>query len=279
MTTRFVWFAALTMGYSCLLSAEQVTNPARKDGFGAQLQSVIYSMIFAELTGNEFLYTPFAEMEHNYHDDQQFLEKKEWLINLLGHVPVTNNTTYARPLRPQEWTKFVESHMHLVPECLTLKHLQGLFRANKNRGDYLDPDRFHIAVHIRRPNPHDCRLYGSHIPDIVFQFGIQKLREKYADKRPQIHIFSQGDEELFRSLYPESDVVLHIDEALEQTFPRMVFADVLVLSPSSLSWVAGLLSQGTVYYQPFWHRPLPTWIRMPAPCWGETPTSLTRDAV
>ena len=40
----------------------------------------------------------------------------------------------------------------------------------------------------------------------------------------------------------------------------MVLADVLVAGASSFSYTAGILAEGTVYYTPFWHEPLPHWI-------------------
>jgi hypothetical protein len=39
----------------------------------------------------------------------------------------------------------------------------------------------------------------------------------------------------------------------------MVLADILVTGASSFSYTAGLLSEGIVYYIPFWHAPLPHW--------------------
>lgn len=32
-------------------------------------------------------------------------------------------------------------------------------------------------------------------------------------------------------------------------------ADILIISPSSLSYVAALISDGEIYYKPFWHKP------------------------
>jgi hypothetical protein len=53
---------------------------------------------------------------------------------------------------------------------------------------------------------------------------------------------------------------MHINESVENTFTGMVLADVLVTAASSLSYTAGILSEGIVYYIPFWHVALPHWI-------------------
>ena len=49
------------------------------------------------------------------------------------------------------------------------------------------------------------------------------------------------------------DVVLHLNDSVEESFPAMVLADVLVVARSSYSYVAGILSDGIVYYIPFSH--------------------------
>jgi hypothetical protein len=42
-------------------------------------------------------------------------------------------------------------------------------------------------------------------------------------------------------------------------------ANGLIMAKSSLSHVAGLLSKGSVYYEPFWHGPLSSWRVLPKP--------------
>ena len=81
----------------------------------------------------------------------------------------------------------------------------------------------------------------------------------YSFNRPVFHIYSQGDEEDLWDAFKEDDIVLHINESVEDTFTSMVLADVLVTSRSSFSYTAALLSEGEVYYIPFWHPPLPHW--------------------
>ena len=101
---------------------------------------------------------------------------------------------------------------------------------------------------------------GSDIPDEVYLEIIHFLRCRYASQNPKFHIYSQGDVKPFEERFGYSDTVFHIDAAIEETFSSMVLADVLVTSASSFSYVAGILSEGAVYYIPFWHPPLPNWI-------------------
>ena len=116
-----------------------------------------------------------------------------------------------------------------------------------------------IAIHIRRHNTHDSRIDGTNIPDDVFSNVINKLRDIYSSKKPLFHLYSQGNIENFK-IFNSQDIVLHLNDSTEDAFTGMVLAEILVTSASSLSYTAGILSEGTVYYIPFWHPPLPNWL-------------------
>ena len=68
-----------------------LTNFTRDDGFGAQYQTILYSIMYSELVNKEFVYTPFKKMEHNYDDDPNFLKEKENLINIIGNYKNVND--------------------------------------------------------------------------------------------------------------------------------------------------------------------------------------------
>jgi hypothetical protein len=143
-------------------------------------------------------------------------------------------------------------------QTVALKNLKKFFRANKNRRDYCDDGYFHIAVHVRRPNPHDNRVYGTDVPDDFYIKVIDSLRKKYYEYNLLFHIYSQGDSDNFK-IYHANDTILHINGSLEDTYTSMVLADVLVTGRSSLSYTAGYLSDGIVYYTSYMHSALPHW--------------------
>ena len=60
-------------------------------------------------------------------------------------------------------------------------------------------------------------------------------------------------------MYISEDTTLHINEDITTTFTGMVASNILITSRSSLSYLAGLLTDGVVYYQPFWHPPKKDW--------------------
>lgn len=256
---RFLFFLVATSARGLLGHENVVTNPYRVDGFGAQFQSIIFSAIYAELHNQKFIYTPIHAMEHNYDNDPDFINKKEWLINFIDNFELNHDIGIQKSGSINKYQDFFEQNVSVCANSYTLKKIKEVFRSNKNKKDYFDNDSLNIAIHIRRPNRHDCRLIGADVPDEIYQKILCYLRQMYSHQNPQFHIYSQGDLETFVDIYGASDVVFHVNETIEQTFPALVFADVLVTSLSSLSYTAGFLSDGQVFYLPFWHPPFPTW--------------------
>ena len=246
-----------------------VTNPTKSnDGFGENFKLLIYSVMFAELHGCKFLYTPFKQMEHNYDMDPEYLVKKEHLINFLGNfeqVPSVNDTA-QRPyvLDTFELLRFYQTNIARCAECKSLELIKNLFRANKT--DPFDKSYMNVAIHIRRMNKEDYNqtndpnacLAGMDVPDDLYLRSIGQVEQITCDKPVCIHIFSQGKPEDFE-MYRKNNVVLHLNEDLESTFTQMVYADVLLTAPSALSYSAGLLSRGTVFYIEFCNPKLPHW--------------------
>jgi len=240
---------------------EIITNPLRSDGFGAQFQTIIISAIYAELNNMKYQYTPFKKMEHNYENDTTFIQKKEKLINFIGNFEI-NEDLNIQIQRGYGETGFLDNNTALCANSLSLKKIKEIFRSNKNRQDYFSDENLNIAIHIRRPNAHDNRTGGADVPDSIYLKAINFLRSIYSSKNRQFHIYSQGNVDDFKTIYNSDDVIFHINASIENTFSSMVFADVLVTSQSSFSYTAGLISDGVVYFIPFWHSPLPHWIRL-----------------
>lgn len=239
-------------------NSEIITNRAGNDGFGAQFQNIIDTAIYAELNNKKFVYTPFKTMEHNYNSDKSFLEKKELLINFIGNFEINENHTINIQVDCHD---YFDKNVDKCTKSLSLNKIKKIFRANKNILNYFNNKNLNIALHIRRPNPHDSRIYGTDTPDNVFVNIVNKLRNLYVAKNPLFHLYSQGNIENFK-IFNSPDIILHLNESVEDSFTSMVLADVLVTSASSFSYTAGLLSEGIVYYVPFWHSPLPNWIKV-----------------
>ena len=241
------------------------TMEKRHDGFGAQFQTILCGIITAETDGDEYVHTPIQSMEHNYDNSPDFLKEMEELMNLGAY------TLSLSEENPKEIIHFqvssliakFESKIEEYSKSLSLVKLKKRFRENKTN-PFLEADLavppINVAVHIRRPNPHDCRTEGTNIPDSYYLRIMKSIRDK-VDKPFLFHIYSQGKPEDFEEVFHAPDVLLHINQSLPETFLGMVMADILIMSNSSLSYSAAFLNEGEIHIpSSFWHKPFPSWI-------------------
>jgi hypothetical protein len=237
-----------------------VTNCVRGDGFGAQYQNIIWAILYAELNNHEFYYTPFNSMEHNYENDFEFLIKKENLINIINTYPTVSelpSDTIVKELCGGVNGVCFNIIENDLTGCSNLNSFKKIKKAlHMNKEPMFNNDILNIAVHVRKKNSHDNHTLGI-CGDDYFLGMIDYIRKNY-DGEKIFHIYSQGEEKDFLR-FKNDDVLLHLNEPIESTFYSMVTAQILVMSKSSLSYTAGMLSDGIVYYLPFWHKPASNW--------------------
>jgi hypothetical protein len=235
-----------------------IVNPERNDGFGAQYQSIIFCILFSEMEKLKFAYRPFEKMEHNYDSEPFFIEKKEELINLKGNFINYNQIQNSEIVNfdLSYIYKSVENNLDLCLSSMSFNDIKKSFYKNK-----IIPKKSNgkiVSIHIRRPNIYDIGTYG-YSDDEYYLNAIREVRKKYSDIE-KIKIYSQGSLNDFKK-YIDSDLEFHLNESIENTFVDLVFSDVLILSKSSFSYCAGLLTDGDVYYLPFWHKPKNSWLK------------------
>ena len=114
---------------------EIITNPLRSDGFGGQFQTIIYSVIYAELNNKKYRYTPFANMEHNYNNDAEFIREKEQLINFIGNFEI-NKDLKTQSKDNAHYIRFFEQNLDKCVNSQALKKIKEIFRSNKKKEDY-----------------------------------------------------------------------------------------------------------------------------------------------
>ena len=86
-----------------------------------------------------------------------------------------------------------------------------------------------------------------------------RIKQKYYDKDLLFHIYSQNDISDYDT-FDKTNIMFHLNENLFDTFIGLVASDILITSASSLSYSAAILSDGEIYYKPFWHTPGNKWI-------------------
>lgn len=238
------------------------TIATTNDGFGAQYQKIIQTYIYCKLHNLNFLYKPFTYVEHNYDNDINYVVNIENLINLknniknLDDINIATEIDFNSVVRP-----FFDNNIDLCCENnKDMKFIKDCFWANKER-KFLDNGKFNVAVHIRRENHIDNGLAGERAttPNSYYLKIMNYIRETHTEKDILFHIYSQGDINDFSDL-DNIDVLFYINYDMFKTFIEFVSADILVISPSSFSYVAALISDGKIYYKNFWHNPKKNWI-------------------
>ena len=237
-------------------------NLYNNDGFGENFKFIIYGIIYAEYLNEEFHYTKLGNIQHNYDNDSDFINKKEKLINIINHYPISKtDIEYKRPDR-LELLYFFENNVDFCYKSNSLKKLKNIFKEVNQ--DTFDKTFFNIEIHIRKMNKLDIKnntnyiqIPGTDVPDNIYKDIITQLKNIYNNCK--IHIYSQTTENMIDFEHDKSDIILHFDESIETTFIDFVFADVLIVGPSSFSYTAGLLSDGIIYYINSCHKALPIW--------------------
>jgi hypothetical protein len=252
-----------------------ITNAQITDGFGSQFQSILSVIFVCWDEGKEFVYSPLFRIQHNYANDPDFMDKLENVMNLKNNfVNIDQLTEEERSLVERKddhhYKNKIDAYIEKFLNPDSLKKIRHIFWANKDR-DVFKNGKVNVAIHIRRPNHLDEELLeeqNKHFgtgkrfhTDQYFLSGIKHLREKYPPGQVLFHIYSQKNARSNFNAFNAPDIVLHIDEDVGDSFVQMVAADVLITSASSLSYVAGWLSEGIVFSCPFWHTPLPNWVK------------------
>lgn len=237
------------------------TLDERNDGFGAQYHSFIYGILLIETNGGKYIHSPVKSMTDGeiYENTEliprqscpSFLKMVESLMNIKSNYECIDdsNVNNVTVLKLGDVINSVHSNINLYSNSDSLKNIKSIFRQNKTFFHNLkfNNNKLNVAVHIRRPNTFNVRIEGSNTPDIRYLNVINQIRKKYINSDLLFHVYSQGILSDF-NVYVNNDTILHINEDMEKTFIEMVASDILVTSISSFSLVAGMLSDGEVYY-------------------------------
>lgn len=120
--------------------------------------------------------------------------------------------------------------------------------------------RTNVAVHIRRGDVAAMRDSAHpdwetrYVPQDWFHKVLTSLAQEIREQQLLFHIYSQGSYDEFSQFASIGECKFHLGCDEYETFINMVFADILVMSPSGFSYLAGLLSEGRkIARTPWWH--------------------------
>ena len=272
-----------------------VTCTGKVDGAGAQTQAVVSVMLFARAIGAHYVHTPFAMIDHHPGSASDWAAQWERFFNF-GQSEVPAATVHRLGIPSVKVTSPFQvtrpGILYLIPHCyetwgLSSAPLPGLLAELRARflsdkaAAAAPPQALRIAMHVRRgdvaPDGPNAQRYTctdkvnrtyEHLIAVLDRLG-----------RPyHVTLFSQGDPAQFQDLQDRGVAVAN-DLDPFHTFEQLVLADVLVTAKSSFSYLAALMSQGSVLYEPFWHSSFPTWLVLDEGGHFDAPALLRRLAV
>jgi hypothetical protein len=243
-----------------------ITCTGKRDGGGAQVQAVMSAILFSRAVGVPYFHTPFKSMMHG-NEPKRFAARWEEAFNLgigAASVPAGVPIITGEAFNKQHGTTpavVAQPYFHSFADANPdfYRTIVDQFRA----GLALPPRSFAsptIAVHVRRGDVVGRPAEANRVTDndTVTRHIETALRDHPGYR---VVVFSQGVEADFQTLPKICEFELNSD--IFWTISGLIQADCLIMAKSSLSYVAGLLSKGTVYYEPFWHGPLSTWRVLP----------------
>ena len=83
-----------------------ITNDLRWDGFGAQYQSIIWSILWGECQGNTFYYSEIERMLNDTGNEKAFIESANTCINLRNKYPPVTSSPHGSPVFALKWPYF-----------------------------------------------------------------------------------------------------------------------------------------------------------------------------
>jgi len=236
------------------------TNEPRTDGFGAQFQTLICAIIYSELMNYTFVYTNIKNIDHNYNHENDFTQKLEDFMNIRKNFKNSLDIVETPQIIDVSTSySYVESKLDLIEELDSYKYIKKIFFEDKVNPYKLET--LNVAIHIRRPNPCDNRLDGADTPNSYFLNCIEYIKNKYSDRNIKYYIYSQGSIDNFNE-FMNDNTTIYLNKSIEDTFLGLVFADVLIISRSSFSYAAALLTDAKVLYHGIFHKPKSDWIIM-----------------
>jgi len=239
------------------------TQRSEYGGFGSQFQNIIQAAVYAEWHKKHFCVNPLTAVDHNYDNRDTFLREVNAIATLdLPRLPPqlyyclfvqscpTIDVTLEFIENKKRWfDEFIEEKEHAD---FAKQHLRKIGKDLKKSLATV-PGKY-AAVHVRRLNSLDYRPgFDQRILDSrTYCQAMRQVEAEHPGIRFVVH--SQGTFEDFDIFSSEPRISLHLNKTLNSTFVEMVSADVLLVSHSSLSYSAGLLSQGEIWGpDSFWH--------------------------
>ena len=253
-----------------------LTCKGKTDGAGAQLHAQLSVIAFCRAAGMHYLHTPLSKVEHTTTPEEVSAWEGFLRLSDFAHpaadsgLPEVNLLDFtAGPAGQSAGVIAVAEHLHKyldwkphIYEPLQPKLRQAAFMGHKAE---LSAPTW-IALHVRRGDLDLIRHKDRYTHNAQIIARLRTVSERYPDASGTsgaLRLFSQGDAVDFADVtaaFP--DIELHLDTPPIETIRGLANSRNLMMARSSFSYIAALLCEGRVIYEPFWHAPLPRWVAL-----------------
>lgn len=256
------------------------------DGLGAQFQRIISILALAKKYNCQYIHESIKSFEHLSNENTNYVK----LIDEYFQIhKLTANITEIKFDHIESFKGNITSeHMDYYKEksknlniLLMLDSSYIIFDKEPNDYDIIMPllreikqtieipeynnvDK-NIAIHIRRGDVSQYSNNSRYVDLSYYQNIINKFADKY--KNGSFFIFteiSNNNKDEFDNFIKNNNnnninikLMADLDPLL--TLEYLIKADVLFMSKSSFSYIAGLYNNNEVYYMDFWHSKLDRW--------------------
>lgn len=260
-----------------------ITAAGAEDGGGAQLLRQLSAIVFTRSFGFSYVHTPLTNVAHNFNKDPQWAEKWENFLQL----------SVFNDLSEEKITTFqnVQDLNGLIPELLRNKYspddlyyrLRDCYAfSNRNPSAYsliqeklrtsyhqngrslnlkYDNNKFNVAIHARRGDVSKEKNTQRFTSGKKLKEVVRRIKKCLKNIDYDIYLYSVNFEKDLEQLKTEGVQIVH-ELNIFDVLDHLIHADLLVTSKSSVSYLSGILSEGIIIHEPFWHPPLHGWLNM-----------------
>jgi hypothetical protein len=249
----------------------------KDDGAGSQALAIMSALALSKKYGLTYVHTPFRVVEHAEGPAEKWVAEWERLFNL-GEGEISASSCMLPRVAIEDF--IADRHWWSAPCLVCARYFTVVLDRMPDAYDAVIPAlrrKYYLAarsrppssvvdvcVHMRRgfdvrkDNPETAHRYVGNDP-VATAIRQTKSVLKDLGLGCRVRVFSQGDVEEFTSLR-DLGVTLCLTTPGIPTFRELVEADILIMSKSSFSYVAGLLNDGIKLYDRFARPPLSDWI-------------------
>lgn len=239
------------------------------DGVGSQMQGKLSAYAFAMASRRTYVHTPMVVSYGHFPEDQtdRILAELENLFNLgqdemsISEAANANITVCS----VEHCHTYMDEGGNTCYESVKHEMLRKYLSSPKPPLPF-DLSKLTIALHVRRGDVDVARESGRFLQNDHYARALDAIKLGLPPElrhNLDIALFSEGNASHFRSITStHQDVQLNLNTDIPQTLHSLISADILVLSKSSFSYLAGLYNPGVVIYSDFWHAPLSNWVKV-----------------